>query len=249
MALEKFAPNEEHAYIENLKAISATLNSHKINYAIVGGVALNTILGLPFKHRRKNGTLVDLDGILYGPDTETIKAAEKDLEDLSKQPVFPELGLESATFGKKSRLFNPFALLSGLHVDSAGRYFLTFGSIQEEIPAETMEITYRQYAGVTMPFLPAKTTLYRFLVRGGVLKPKDNEKLRALEEYIVEHADQEPPDGYYIPYLRFVERVREKYPISVNTYTRYWEFDRWIGGRLSGSSGFVYGLIGLFRSR
>lgn len=239
--------NGEEQFLRNLNDIMARLSSWNIRYAVVGGMALRAILEKPVEHVRSNGTMVDFDAVALGPEQETIQRAWSDIKGWTKKkPFCPEFGLEPVQFGERPSKRSKNQFLSGVRKDDQGNFYLTYRDIEQPIPRETMEIVPRQYGGVTIPTFPAKTTLFRYLVRGGVLKPKDDRKLVELDNWGIRQ-EGGLSDGLYAPYLVFAERVRERYPLSTDLYGLYWTLDQLLGGRISGSGGYIYGLIERFR--
>lgn len=81
------------------------------------------------------------------------------------------------------------------------------------------------------------------------MKKKDDGKLQKLEEYIVKNWDENPEDRYYRPYLRFAERVRERYPLMVATYNAFWHLDDLLGNHLSGRQGLFFSAADLIHKQ
>lgn len=197
---------------------------------------------------RENGTLVDFDGLAFGPNQYAVWAMLDDLDDAREDnPDFPEMGIESATFAAQLPPHSALATLSGLRVHK-GQYFLTYRGIEKQIPPETMQPKYRSINGVEMPVFPAKTILHRYTLRGGVLKPKDQVKTKRLQAYIQEHEADELSDEYYQPYVEFAQQIQDRYKLLVGLYKLFWHMDSKLGGKISGAKGWVYKLIPHFTS-
>ena len=243
-------PGSDEAIIEfteNLATIQTTLEQYGVEYSLVGGLAVKAILGQPVLPFRENGTVIDFDALAFGPDLGTIQSALTELQPHTKQLLFPELGMEPCIFGiPRAEGSSPFELLSSMCVDN-GRYLLRYRDIAVEVPPETMAVQARTINGIAFPCLPAKTILYRYLTRGGVMKGKDDAKLTVLGDYIVKHEASEPSDFLYRPYLDFAERVRDHYPRAVQFYNFFWSVDHAVGGKISGSKGMLYSWISHFR--
>lgn len=234
-----YALTDKDAHRITLSTIQEIFTRKAIVFSPVGGDAVRAILGKDIQDKRKNGTKTDFDGLAWGPDEVTILEAIDEVRQSLVDVDGPDLGIELAEFGQVKRTNGPLAILSGLRVD-ADRFFLTYGEIEEEIPTETMRLTGCCYGGVELPCLPAKTILFRYLVRGGEMKPKDDKRLLELENYIVNHWTEQPEDYLYRPYLRFAEKVREQYPLQVGLYHTYWWLDHILGDRISGSGSYLY---------
>lgn len=248
---EKLINNQEYdLFTGNLARIRNRLSTHGVRYSLVGGLALKAISDGKVNPRRSNGTIYDFDAVAIGPIGSVIDQAISELErESSHTAIFPSIGIESATFSDvPQKSIIPLAFLSSIRIDSAGRYFLTHGNIEVEVPAETMELRDRKLNGITFQTFPAKTILLRYLTRGGVTKEKDHEKLiHFYNEHILQNWYGEPADDMYIPYLEFADKIRKEYPISVRMFQAYWGFDQVTGNRLSGNSGFLYSLLRPFR--
>lgn len=244
----KSSASENYLFTKNLEIISSALTGCQVNYSIVGGLALNAILGKNVNFRRANHTPIDFDAIVFGPDPATIGQALNELSQKKHGRIaFPELGIEPVIFSDQPAPPSPFTMLSNMRVDTTSRYFLTFRDIEVEVPPETMHTSARWVNGVSFSCLPAKTILFRYLTRWGMEKKKDDSKLHALEDYIIQNWTSEPDDILYRPYLEFAELIREKYPLAVALTDAFWATDYALGGIISGSPGFIYGLIKNFK--
>lgn len=241
------SPDALAEFTDNLGIVQSVLEQHGVEYSLVGGLAIKAILGQPVHPFRNNGTVIDFDAIAIGPKLETIQAALEELQPHTKQLLFPELGIEPCIMGApEPKRSSPLELLSSLRV-AGGRYFLEYRDIQVEVPAETMAVQPRLINSVAFPCLPAKTILYRYLTRGGVMKEKDDAKLTDLGNYIVAHEADEPADFLYRPYLEFAEQIRDRYPRGVQFYNFFWSVDHALSGKISGSKGMLYSWISHFR--
>jgi len=242
------SPEQENIlFNQHLKKISDVLNQRGIKYSLVGGLALNGILEKEIPARRKNGSRVDLDAVAIGPDRKTIDEALKELEPYKKEPMFPELGVEPIHFGDQKIAHNPLTLLSTMRKNDE-KYFLVFRDLEVEVPAETMKLREVLVNGVPFSCFSDKTILFRYLTRNGLMKPKDDEKLHELEDYIIDHWNEETDDKLYKPYLYFAEQLRERYPIAKLLTEGYWLLDHSLRGKISGMAGVIYGSIRIFRN-
>lgn len=239
---------ENASFTQQLQFISDLLRERG-KYSIVGGLAVEALLGVPVSARRANGTLRDFDAVALGPNTDPIKKA-LDYFELHRSVVslFPAVGIETVVASDEKTPSSRLTMLSSMRRDSKGRFFLVYRGVEVEIPEETIQLNEVYLNGVPFSCFPAKTILYRYLVRGAIMKPKDEKKIFGLEKHIVSHWDKEPADELYRPYLAFAEEVRERYPRVVGAFDAYWRFDNWTGGRMSSDSGFLYKFIALFHS-
>jgi hypothetical protein len=103
-----------------------------------------------------------------------------------------------------------------------------------------------QINGVPFFIPPLKTLWWRAAERGGAIKIKDDLKLQQLATVIRKTCPNNPADQLYAPHLDFILKINQRYPASISLYQTYWDIDRRLNGRFSGSS-ILYGLIALFR--
>lgn len=239
---------ENTQFNNNLRTIYTILKMHNIQYSLVGGLAMKAILGEEINARRKNGTIYDFDAVALGPDKGTINDALEELERAKKgKKMFPEIGIEPINFSDSPIAPKPFALLSSMRKNNKDDYFLTYREIEMDVPPETIKLETVLLNGIEFPCFPPKTILYRYLVRGGMMKEKDDGKLVKLTDFIVAHEHDQLDDSLYAPYLEFAEQIRARYPLPINVFDLFWKLDHLMGDGISGSAGFIYGLIHLFR--
>lgn len=215
---------------------------------------MKAILGEKVNVRRKNGTIYDFDAVALGPDKGAINDALKELGEAKEgKKMFPEIGIEPVIFSDSPIAVKPLALLSSMRKNTKGDYFLTYRDIEVAVPPETMKLETVLLNGIEFPCFPPKTILYRYLVRGGIMKEKDDKKLVKLEDFIVANEKDQPyddrlrDDRLYVPYLEFAEKIRDRYPVSINVFNLLWNLDHFMGDGISGSARFIYGFIHLFR--
>jgi hypothetical protein len=249
MAVEKesLLKPDQRLYAFSLRSIRTELERAGVDYVLVGGLPVRAVLGEAIEGRRRNGTLIDVDMIGLGPDRDRIENVRRRFRELSaRDRHFPEVGIEPAVFANEERGGRSMQFLSGLEVGD-GKYFLTYRDIKVEIPPESMRKVNREVLGVMMPSLPAETLMWRYVVRGGVVKPKDEEKLARLNTWVVGHPEEQITPQSRAAFEAFTEAVVDRYRFAVNLYKAYWQIDRLTGDRISGSKGWVYGLIEMFR--
>lgn len=244
----RISERENTQFNDNLKTIDIILKKHNIQYSLVGGLAMKAILGGKVSARRENGTIYDFDAVALGPDKKSIENALKELEKAKKgKKMFPEIGIEPINFSDSPISAKPLALLSSMRKNAKGDYFLTYRNIEVVVPPETIKLETVLLNGIEFPCFPPKTILYRYLIRGGMMKEKDDGKLVKLTDFIVAHEHDQLDDSLYAPYLEFAEQIRTRYPLPINVFDLFWKLDHLMGDGISGSAGFIYGLIHLFR--
>lgn len=243
------ATSEDEMYTENLAIISKLLNKNGIVGFCVGGLPIKASLGRAVTARRpENGTITDFDYLALGPDKATIQQTVAELKNIAqKRKFFPDIGIESAVFQSESVHSGPFKLLSGVRVDPlSDKIFLFYKKIEVEVPGQTMKPQLAQINGVPFFIPPLKTLWWRAVERGGAIKIKDDPKLQQLATVIRKTCPNNPADQLYTPHLDFILKINQRYPVSISLYQTYWDIDRRLNGRFSGSS-ILYGLIALFR--
>jgi len=248
MSKPEISPQRDE-FISHLSNIIGITQEKQIDAVLVGGVALRSAMEKPVEFRRANGSIPDFDMIGLGPDLEKIKPAIEEIKKYNESfKNSPRVTLEPVQFSDKKRESYPvLECLSGLRKDSSGRYFLTFRSVEQEIDPLTMTSVAREYGGVEIFTLPKETILYRYYTRMGYLKPKDQLKVEEFGQYIKESGGDNINPNLYLPYIEFCDRISQKHPIPIAVTKFYWNIDQKTKGFFSGSSGFIYDLIGIFR--
>lgn len=248
---EQIHPKNTQEAKEQLRAqlalLSYVFEQTNLQYSVVGGLALESTV-LPY---RSNGTLRDLDVLSLGPDQQTATDIIQlfDHTRTVSDPSFPELGLESAYFSDTPVPYSAFSVLSGLRVSpTTDDVYLSYRGIERLVDRATLETRAHKINGVVFQRFPRLTILLRYILRGGVLKPKDESKVMKLLLEIMQDREGEPDLEHYQSYIEFIYEVREKYPHFIWAFRTFWALDQATGGKISGAKGKVYDMIGLFRS-
>ena len=241
--------DSKQQFLNHLKNVIEITESNQTEIVIVGGIALRSAMEKPVEFQRSNGTTPDIDIIGLGPNSENIQKSIQEIDQYRKSnPSCPSVGLEPVKFSDKpSTRYSLIEMLSGIRRDSQGEYFLTLRSVDQSIDSLTMSQVTRNYGGVKIPTLPQETILYRYLVRMGYFKPKDINKLQEFRHHLNQTGGDFLNPELYLSYIEFCQRVKEKHPVVICITETYWKFDKAIGGKISGSSGFFYDLIKPFR--
>lgn len=244
---KKFSPTEPE-FLYHLERIIEITKANNTDVVVVGGIALRSAMGQSVEFQRKNGSIPDVDMVGLGPNSENIRKTNDEIKLYRKnKPNCPAIGLESVKFSDTATFKYPLLeMLSGLRRDSNGDFSLTFRSIDVPISSETMLPISRSYGGVEVPTLPQETILHRYSVRMGYLKPKDEEKIEAFRQHIEKTGGDHLDPKLYIPYLEFCQKINKEYPLVVGVTRTYWNFDKAIGGKISGNNDFFYRLIDIF---
>lgn len=239
------SPLDQKNFIQYLHEVSELFAGSHLESALVGGIPLKVYLQQRVWAKRENGTDVDVDALAFGPDRATYLAVMKQIEMLKfGRADFPEIGLEAISFSPLPPRGKPFQFLSGMWRDPAtDEYYLTYGKIRVQIPKETMETVEILVEGVPFQSFKRKTILERYKTRGGILKPKDLEKVAQLERAIALDPKGELPDSAYEAYHEFVFEIQEKYGAWLQAFRLFWLLDQKTNGRISGAKGLVYGMI------
>jgi hypothetical protein len=240
---------QRQQFINHLQNVVGITKSNQTEIIVVGGIALRSAMGKPVEFQRSNGTIPDIDIIGLGPNPENIQKSIKEINQYRKSnPTCPSVGLEPIRFSDKpNNRYSLIEMLSGIRKNSQGNYFLTLRSVDQPVNVLTMSQITRNYGGVDIPTLPQETILYRYLVRMGYFKPKDINKIQEFRQHLNNTGGDFLDPKLYLPYIEFCQRVQEKHPVVIGITQTYWKFDKAIGGKISGSSGFFYDLIKPFR--
>lgn len=241
--------DQSSRYLYHLQNIVDIAQDKQANVVVVGGIALRASMNQSVQFCRSNGTIPDVDMIGLGPNGDYIRRAQKEISKYKdSSPDCPPVTLELVRFSDKPReIYSPLEFLSGLRRDSHGEYYLTFRSVDQKIPYQTMDVIPREYGGVKIPTLPQKTTLHRYKARMGYLKPKDIEKVEQFKNYIEQNGAESLDSKLYESYDLFCEKIKNKHPTVIKMSQFFWNLDYKSGGKISGSSGFVYNLTKFFR--
>lgn len=246
---DKLELNGEAQFLSHLKKIVDISRENQANVVVVGGIALRASMNQSVQFQRSNGTIPDIDMIGLGPNPNVLHQTKDKISKYCHQHRdCPSVSLESARFSSRPKKFyNPAEFLSGLRRDDNGEYYLTFRSVDQQIPYKTMDVIPRQYGGVKIPTLPQETTLHRYETRMGYIKPKDKEKIKEFKEYIEKNGG----DGFdlklYESYYDFCEKINKKHKLAIDITKLYWNIDYRLNGKISGANGLIYGLTKFFR--
>ncbi len=244
----KLELNRGAQFLSHLQNIVDISRENQANVAIVGGIALRASMNQPVQFQRPNGTVPDIDMIGLGPNPNILHQTKNKISKYCHQHSdCPSVSLESARFSSRpKKVYNPAEVLSGLRRDNNGEYYLTFRSVDQQIPYQTMDVIYRQYGEVKIPTLPQETTLHRYETRMGYIKPKDMEKIEKFRE----HIKQNGGDGFdiklYQSYFDFCEKINKKHKLAIDITKLYWNIDYKLDGKISGAEGFIYKLKQFF---
>ena len=235
-------------YIEVLKNIFNKLDESQLDWRLVGGVALNFYLDKIPDPYRPNGSVRDLDIVILNYQPEKVKEMEAFFEKKKaefnrahpKMPIYPKVNLHTIIKEKqylekqKSRIIPqlvPHILRDG------SRFFLQFRDILEEISPRILEPYFLEIktkeGGLQVRSFNPQTLLHLYLNRTGYIKPKDVEKLkRFLREIRKMDIPELKEHNLYLPFHRFVKKMREKYKIT----TKLWQFYTLIDYKLFNSA-------------
>ena len=245
----KLELNRETQFLSHLKNIVDIGRENQANIVVVGGIALRASMNQTVQFQRPNGTVPDIDMVGLGPNPDILRQTKSRISKYCHQNHgCPSASLELARFSNlpKNR-YSPVEFLSGLRRDGNGEYYLTFRSIDQQIPYITMDVIYRHYGSVEIPTLPQETTLHRYETRMGYVKSKDSEKIEKFREHIQETGG----DGFnfklYQSYYDFCQKINNNHKLTIGITKLYWDLDYKLNGKISGANGFIYNLTQFFR--
>ncbi len=219
---------KEYQFSKCLQIIVEQIRLCNIPVAFVGGIPLEAYLGNEVTGFRKNGSVRDADAIAYcknESDIQKIRVLNKKLRALRVlNPFCPEVGIEPLFIGVPQDSKPKFTrFLSETYVDLSNRrprFYLHFGEVTQQIPAELMEIVSMKFGDVEIPTLKRNALCLRYFIRGvsGMLKPKDVSKVKALCEILT----NEEAERDYVEFEKYILHVREKYPERSALFSLYW---------------------------
>jgi len=105
----------------------------------------------------------------------------------------------------------------------------------------------RKYGQVDIKTLPQETIYFRYLVRMGYIKPKDTTKVDEFKKHLDHTGGDSLDPSLFIPYINFADNMCKVHPHITSLTRLYWNVDQKLNGKISGSSGFFYNIIKVFR--
>ena len=210
----------------------STLLQRGVQYALVGGVALELSTDTVHEFYRPDGSIRDIDIIvLADPLGEAADYAQKRALLVKTGVVHIPIDFN---FVRSATYYNPCQLLSHLAHDPRGGYRFVFRSVSQTFDASTVT-TYRKQLRLDrsnfvefQTFCP-QTLLHLYVHRSGALKYKDRRKVLELSKmfgYASNHR-------LYRPYHDFGRTIRKVHPVIYRMLRTYTLFDHLVDGRLS----------------
>ena len=186
----------------DLNVFQETLKSYNINYRILDSMAIDSYCKYNNKDSRH---ITDLDLLVSRSDYLKLKS-----------PI----------------IRNQFSLSNKTRHDSSiSKYvdfrptedysFLVFREIRMPVKSELFETRRNSLNGQEIKTIPAITLFHTFSVCGGILRPKDWEKVSQLGRYVRNNPDEKFMEEDFVAFHKFLDVRSESYP-----------FDIWLLGRL-----------------
>lgn len=224
---------------EILQAIESYCNTNKLNHRFVGSVSFGGLLRKETTHRidikkktvrllhhaplsvlRDDGTVRDIDIILFCKEKEKIIALKRFLSSLKS----PLISIEAAlypSFGKRNIFFQ---FVTALEVDKENRLFLAFDAITQHISWKSVEpwtVILENDQKYTVRNPVADYYAYQFRSPSGI-RPKDMEKvllLKKLADEVIKKGNSHHinyiSDDYYRPWQTYTQQLQQTNRLSV----------------------------------
>lgn len=226
---------EEKDFAVALEEIFSELEKSKLNWRLVGGLALESLSGQSVKPRRVNGTIRDVDVMFLDDNPEEIERLRQFFtarqrifnSDKSKMAVFPDINFgptKTKEYLEERKIIKLPQIIPHL-LSTAGDYYLHYREVDEKLdPIVLQSHDLLVNAGdqqLKVKTFPAETIIHLYLNRVGSLKPKDISKIKEFLRFNKEVDRSKLDHELYLPFHRFAKRIREKYRITTKALQIY----------------------------
>jgi hypothetical protein len=228
-----------------IRDIETYCNAHSIEHRFVGGVSYTGIVNaatkctidienrvISFKNHnkvealRKDGTIRDIDLIVFTPSKQKIKELKTYIKTLRAQApdkqTFPHISVEAAVYPSMGKIQTMFQFVTSILIDKDGEWgtgniYLIFDNVKQKIPWKSLEKWYIQLENglrytVRHPY--ADYLAYHFRMPSG-LKPKDRVKVATIKNLIDEtfmYGKQKGLDyrssAYYASWVSYISNLQ-----------------------------------------
>lgn len=212
---------EERKFLRHLKLFFKELAKAEktgLRYAVVGGVALAAWSGELYKPMRSNGTMRDIDVVVFDDPCNCTKDIEKRLR-------LSDYQIPVAFSRAKSEKYRPHVQLFSQLKRTQKGYSIVFRGVEMPLSDKMCKLCLVNLVTSIGNAIPIRTfhpsvLLHRYLIRVGGLKEKDRKKVTAFARYCVKSVgvygsmhDRADCRAFH----EFARNVRERYP----WYTRF----------------------------
>lgn len=216
MANKHMSNTEEREYLCGLKCFFQELDSAEktmgLLYGVVGGLALDAWSGEMYEPERSNGTMKDIDVLVFDDPCNSIKGIEKRLRACGFKLSVDFSRAKSENYRSRVQLF------SQLKRTREG-YSLVFRGVERPLSKKACQL-YSANLVTLIGTIPIRTfhpsiLLHRYIIRVGGLKEKDRQKVAAFARHCVRLAGSDrflSGHADYRIFHEFARNVREKYP-------------------------------------
>jgi len=226
----------EHSFLVAEMELLATelvmLTQQGVQYALVGGTALELWTGKTHEFYRSDGSIRDIDiVVLKDPHNAAARYA-------SRRALLVHAGAMCIpvdfNFVRSADYYNPHQLFSHLAEAHGGGYRFVFRSVSQVIDSSTVAVFRKQLRlnrsrAVEFQTFCAQTLLHLYVHRSGALKHKDKKKVVGLAKKLGYASDH----WLYRPYHDFGRNIRKTHPMIYRLLRSYTLLDHILGGRIS----------------
>ena len=238
MTSKRMSCTEEHEYLCGLKFLFELLakatKEAGLRCAVVGGVAFYALLGKKYETIRQNGTTRDIDLVGLEDPCNSIEAILELLR--SRGYRLPVYFSHPKPENYKPSLMQVFSQLKR----TGDGYSIVFREIEMLLTPKACELhevsLITAIGTIPMQTFHPRVLLLRYLIRMGMLKRKDVEKVKKLALYCAKHGD----DYGFLnrrkdcrPFNNFAKDVRNKYPLHMRMLLAYDRLDYMLNSSLS----------------
>ncbi len=186
----------------DLRLFQETLKSHEIDYRVMGSMAIDSYCN---NNNRNSGQNADLDLLVTRPDYIKLKS--------------PSL-INQLNSGGRVKYDSSISKYIDFRPNE-DYSFLVFREMRLPVRSKLFEPRVNLLANQEIKTIPAITLFHTFSVCGGILRPKDWEKILQLARYVRNNPGEKLSEEDFADFHKFLDIRSERYP-----------FDIWLLGRL-----------------
>lgn len=185
-------------------------------YRVVGGLALSAIINEHIKFIRSDGSIRDIDLIVFSYDMDTLNQMQNEIQ--KKRAEGFQIPHIEYNFMRESKNEGQFQLIGMFKKRPDGKIILSFRSVELVVPEVVLKVVKYKFESdgnnIEFDSFSAMTILHLYLKRSGSIKAKDYEKIKGAANKVPETTkvsfinDHEP----YKVFHQFAKEVKSKYP-------------------------------------
>jgi len=195
------------------------------DYRVVGGLALSATVGEDIKFVRSNGSIRDIDLIVFSYEINMLNQMKHEIEQKKKEGF--RIPYIEFNFIRESKDSSQLQLIGMFKRRTDGKLVLSFRSVELEVPEIVITPVKYKFKNankeVEFTSFSVMTILHLYLKRSASLKEKDYDKIKEAAEKVSENAkvsflrEHEP----YKVFHQFVKEVKSKHPFHAKVLQFY----------------------------